>query len=783
MFVRSIMNASLQRQCTIAISAVIATGCIFSCIAIAVLWMTQDNWTSWQTYRDQAVNKERAIGSLVENLGYGGMIHQFKNYVLRKDEQRLQRINIGIGGALSALEQYSREGLDPEEERAVDDLHTVITAYAAKLAEAQRMAENGSDARDIDQAIKINDSPALDGVEILKAKVQEDRVMPDHLTHKELTNQLRMALGYGGMIHQFKNYVLRRDPGRAAKVEHAAKTARAAMAAYRDLGAGPMELAELDKIDATINLYLNALKMAQRLAADGKTAEEIDRAVKIDDGPALSALNALDGWIADRNIGLEGQIEKNFSNIQTMALAIVAIAIAGAFVLSLLVRWILNDAIAQPVKKLTTAMHALASGDTDVDLTSYASRNEIGAIVEATKVFKGNLVRIGALQKEAEQKAETDRARHQDLEAYISELQQVVRQCVAGDFSTRITWRSDEEFVTTLNEAINELLETTGSGLADVADVLAGIAGGDLNRRVVVAYQGAFGELKDSVNQTADRLSQIVAQIRSAAGEVSNAASEINSGTEDLSIRTEQAASNLEETAASAEQMAATVRQNAENARNANSLADNADQSAKTGGAVVEQAVDAMSRIEQSAQKITDIISVIDEIAFQTNLLALNASVEAARAGEAGKGFAVVAQEVRQLAQRSAHASSDIKTLIQDSNGQVRDGVDLVNRAGESLTEIVGSIGKVANIVLQISNASEEQSLGVQEINVSIANMDEMTQQNSALVEQSTAAARSLSDESKRLTELMAFFKLEESVSSQSALTSTRPQIALVQAS
>ncbi len=211
--------------------------------------------------------------------------------------------------------------------------------------------------------------------------------------------------------------------------------------------------------------------------------------------------------------------------------------------------------------------------------------------------------------------------------------------------------------------------------------------------------------------------------------------------------------------------MSATVRQNAENAKNADQLAKTANQTASKGGQVVEQAVTAMSGIETSAQKITDIIGVIDEIAFQTNLLALNASVEAARAGEAGKGFAVVAQEVRQLAQRSAQAASDIKTLIQDSNAQVKDGVQLVNQAGEALGEIVGSIGKVTGIVREISSASQEQAAGVQEINSSINNMDEMTQQNSALVEESTAAARALSEQAGKLSELMAFFRLEEGVS------------------
>lgn len=341
-----------------------------------------------------------------------------------------------------------------------------------------------------------------------------------------------------------------------------------------------------------------------------------------------------------------------------------------------------------------------------------------------------------------------------------SEIDRVINAARQGDFSQAIDLDGVDGTYRGLADGMNELTRVVSHATEELATMLAAMAEGDLDRRIEADFQGQLGDLKNHANNTASQLATIVGDVKTAAGEIASAASEINSGTEDLSHRTEQAASSLEETAAATDQMSSTVKQNAENAKEADQLAEAANRTASKGGKVVEQAVCAMTGIEDSAQKITDIIGVIDEIAFQTNLLALNASVEAARAGEAGKGFAVVAQEVRQLAQRSAQAASDIKTLIQDSNNQVKDGVQLVNQAGEALGEIVGSIGKVTEIVQKISSASQEQSSGVQEINSSISNMDQMTQQNAALVEESTAGARALSDEAGKLSELMAFFKL-----------------------
>ena len=340
------------------------------------------------------------------------------------------------------------------------------------------------------------------------------------------------------------------------------------------------------------------------------------------------------------------------------------------------------------------------------------------------------------------------------------QIDRVVAAASSGDFADRISVDCDDSALSSLASGINQLNSQVEAAIDDVTDALKSMAEGRLDQRITANYQGKLGDLKGHVNNTVDQLTSIVTGIQTATSEVAAAAEEIGSGTTDLADRTEQAASNLEQTASATDELAATVKQNAENANNANELAGTANTVATRGGDIVRRAVTAMTAIDQSSSKITEIISVIDEIAFQTNLLALNASVEAARAGEAGKGFAVVAQEVRGLAQRSAQAASDIKTLIQESNSQVKDGVALVSQTGEALTEILTSIGDVVTIAEAISTASQEQAQGVQEINSSITSLDEVTQQNAALVEESTASAAVLGDQARKLAEQIAFFQL-----------------------
>ncbi len=342
------------------------------------------------------------------------------------------------------------------------------------------------------------------------------------------------------------------------------------------------------------------------------------------------------------------------------------------------------------------------------------------------------------------------------------EVETIVNAALEGDFTQQIDLSNKTGFMKKLSEGINRLTRTTADAMEDVVTMLGALASGDLTRRITKEYSGTFERLKSDANKTAEQLTSIVSDINEAADTIASASGQISAGSSDLSTRTEQQASSLQETAASMEELASTVRQNSENSQQANQLAASARDAAERGGRVVGDAVEAIHRVEGSSQKISDIIGVIDEIAFQTNLLALNAAVEAARAGEAGKGFAVVASEVRTLAQRSAQASKEIKALIVDSGNQVKEGVKLVNETGEALKDIVESIKRAADIVAEIAAASTEQASGVDQVNTAVTQMDEMTQQNASLVEESASAATALAEQANELTELMDFFVVED---------------------
>jgi methyl-accepting chemotaxis protein len=386
------------------------------------------------------------------------------------------------------------------------------------------------------------------------------------------------------------------------------------------------------------------------------------------------------------------------------------------------------------VMRVVELMRSYAGGDFSTDMEALPGKR--AQINEAMSAVKRNLLSIN------------------------EEIQNLVTAAARGDFSARGNSQAYSHRFKDMVEGLNTLMQTAQAGLSDVGRVLTALAEGDLTQRIDAQYQGTFGELKDDANRTVQSLAEIVGRIRQSTVSITTASKEIAQGNADLSGRTEQQAGSLEETASSMEELTSTVKQNAESAREANKLAVDAAHVAVTGGEVVNQVIATMGSINESSRKIVDIIAVIDGIAFQTNILALNAAVEAARAGEQGRGFAVVATEVRNLAQRSAVAAKEIKSLIGASVEKVDVGTRLVDQAGETMSRVVDGIKRVSDIVGEIAQASQEQSAGIGQVNEAVAQMDESTQQNAALVEQAAAAAESLRDQADSLLDAVARFRL-----------------------
>jgi methyl-accepting chemotaxis protein len=360
--------------------------------------------------------------------------------------------------------------------------------------------------------------------------------------------------------------------------------------------------------------------------------------------------------------------------------------------------------------------------------------------------------------------AETERLKG-GLDAAVKETQRVVQALLDGANDQRIAIDGKSEDLQVLSKAINALIDNVLTSVDQTQRVVRGAIDGDLTQRISLEGKtGHFIVLSKTINALIENMMEVVQAVQQASAEIQRGAAEISNGNADLSQRTEEQASSLEETASSMEEMTSTVKNNADNAAEANQMAAAAREQADRGGSVVGAAVAAMGEINSSSKRVADIISVIDEIAFQTNLLALNAAVEAARAGEQGRGFAVVASEVRNLALRSAGAAKEIKALIQDSVGKVTEGTRLVDESGKALAEIVVQVKKVTDVMAEIASSSLEQASGIEQVNKAITAMDDMTQQNAALVEEASAASQALAGQASGLTQLSARYRIKDSI-------------------
>ncbi|WP_342359785.1 methyl-accepting chemotaxis protein [Terrarubrum flagellatum] len=488
------------------------------------------------------------------------------------------------------------------------------------------------------------------------------------------------------------------------------KTITTTLAAF---GLGDDSLFKLRERD-----FANRKTLASNLSAAGDAAR--------------SLYGEIDGVVTGSRTAASDATRSAKSLIAGSSLLLILIGLASVAAAGAIAWFIVRPQIVKRLARLSVATQAIADGRLDAEIDANGS-DEIGAVARAVVGFRDAAIEKARIEEQAAEQrraAGEERARNEQERARNEQM----REAGARE--------------------VEQVVAMLGDGLARLAE-------GDLSVEISGACAPEYQKLKDDFNVAIARLRETVTAIVTSTREVASASAELSTSTTDLSLRTEEQAASLEKTAASLEKIAAIVRKNAESAEQANKYAGATRGVADRGSEVVSQAVKAVSRIEESSHKIADIITVIDEIARQTNLLALNAAVEAARAGEAGRGFAVVASEVRSLAQRSSQAASDIKDLILNSSGRVKEGVEFVNSAGSALGEIVGSIRQVADIVSEIVNASAEQASGVEQVHASLSRMDVVTQQNSALVEENAATAKMLEQQAAAMDEQVRFFRLE----------------------
>ncbi|MEM9725004.1 MAG: methyl-accepting chemotaxis protein [Pseudomonadota bacterium] len=507
-----------------------------------------------------------------------------------------------------------------------------------------------------------------------------------------------------------------------------------------------------------LNRYAQTLDQVAQVIAERNTIRS-DVLDKI--GPAMQEEfdQMLEGIIDTQNaLGPTGVSTIFWTEAFIAVLGVASLAFGG------LVAMKIAKSLTGSVSSTADNMARLANGDLGIEITGVEHDHEIGRMAQALHTFKAKLVQIEDMTAEKEQAHQESAAAN---ELMTSALTDVVEAAVNGDFTHRMRTDLKDAAHIDIALAVNRMMDSVEQGVSETSRIIGRLANGDLTERMQGEFSGDFAQLQSSVNETLNRLSELMESVVSMSHAIQGDVSHIASDADQLSSRAEQQASSLEETAATMEEMSATVKSNADSAAQARSLAGGASTRATEGGGVVENAVQAMSNIEASATKISDIIGVIDGIAFQTNLLALNAAVEAARAGDAGKGFAVVASEVRTLAQRSSEAASDIRGLIEQSNGQVTDGVRLVSEAGRSLSGILSAIAEVETAISGIAEASTEQSAGVAEVASAVSHMDGMTQQNAAMANASASNARQLSSKASELLDLVAFFKVARLASSE----------------
>ncbi len=586
-----------------------------------------------------------------------------------------------------------------------------------------------------------------DGVVILAT-------LRDHLTADMYHDGMR------GLVYKalFSGATLKMAGTESAVVDLKAMAERftAIVTAERDLGLPEQVRAGIEELRAPLNSYIAAAEAIGELALGGKNsdAQELLPAFEVAFTTLEASMLSLTDTIEAANLA----VQEEAAGASQLAFygVVAALVLSLAVVIAMVVTT--NRLVSRPIVQMITALRALSNGDTKIAISGVMRITEIATMQGVMGTYRDALEDRGRLVVETEAANAIVAKRTIETNALTANLSDVVEAAVAGDFSRRADASYGDAGLNALATAFNELVASVDQVVEETAGVLAAMAKADLTVRMEGQYGGAFARLKNDTNAVGERFTDVVAQLREASQALKVATSEILSGANDLSERTTKQAAAIEQTSAAMDQLASTVVDNAKRAEEASTNAAQVSQTAEEGGNVMREATAAMERITLSSSKISNIIGLIDDIAFQTNLLALNASVEAARAGDAGKGFAVVAVEVRRLAQSAASASADVKVLIEESGSQVAGGSRLVASAAQKLDAMLEGARTNFGLLQGIARESRDQAQAIEEISVAVRSMDEMTQHNAALVEQTNAAIEQTEAQANQLDQVVGVF-------------------------
>jgi methyl-accepting chemotaxis protein len=679
-------------------------------VSVMSFWAAQRT-TQALTMLDQTAERTNPVtvtrNELIQAMGYGGMIHSFKNYVLRADEKYHDAATRQAGAALATLEQLHR--IDTAHSAQLDAVSQTISAYLQALTQVHALHATGASPEEIDAKVKINDAPALEAIDLLNA---QSAAQQGALVKVQILAELRDQIGYGGMIHNFKNLVLRQDMPRVDKVRANIARANDAMTQLDSLTLSSLEQEALRDLRSVIATYSTALAQTAQLITRGEDARAIDAAVKVSDAPALQALANFDMALADEGRAMAAAIthELEATRLKSMIMGVVVV--------------------------LSSALVALGTG----------------AVLKRGVVSK---------QEEADAAAQALTREREDFQTRMGALTQAASD---GDYSLRIAQDYSDPTLLRAADQLDTLLDTIETGLNAVTRVSHAMADGDLTVRMEGDFKGAFGTLQITLNEAVHSIGALISGVLRSTDAIAEYTANIAQNADELAQRTETQSAALVQSASSIHELTHSVSGISTHVTQARGTASAANDVAQQGATVVGEAVDAMNRIVEASGRISRVTELIEDIAFQTNLLALNAGVEATRAGASGRGFAVVASEVQALAHRSSDAVRDINDLISASEAQIEDGVNRIAQAGTSIREISGYVENLDQSIAVVSASTSEQSSNLSQVNDAVSQLEGVTQRNAAMFGETAEAIQSLNTLTNSLIEAGARFVVDKDV-------------------